>query len=394
MNDRSVLLRNRPFIALCGARAVSSTGDQVAAIALVLLIAKDHPATAVGGLLLAESMPMLLSTHTGVIADRLEGRSLLISLQLGQALIFGLITLLLPAYWALLALIVIASLLGTALRAATQTAIRDIVPHDSLMPANALLGVALWGGVMLGPAIGGALAGFAGVRVALAVDTATFLISAATLLLLPHLPRLPRDESDRGGAAAALRYALADPVLRSLLFGMAMLVAFAGVDNVALVFLVRDTLGASAAAYGAAMAIFGVGMIAGSALVIRYTHWRAERLLLGSFVATATSAAMLGLAPSMAAVYPAQLIGGAANGMDVAAQTTITQQRTPVSMLGRMSGAMNSAVAVGFLVAYLGGGALVEATSPRTAFLVAAVGTALSVLVIRPIWSAAPTPST
>jgi MFS family permease len=61
-------------------------------------------------------------------------------------------------------------------------------------------------------------------------------------------------------------------------------------------------------------------------------------------------------------------------------------------MLGRMSGALNSAVAVGFLVAYLGGGALVEATSPRTAFLIAAVGTAVATLVIRPVWRSEPAP--
>jgi len=394
MSDRRALLRNRPFIALCSARAISSAGDQVAAVALVLLIANEHRATAVGGLLLAESLPMLLSTHTGVIADRIEGRRLMIALQLGQAAIFGLITVWLPPYAALLGLIVLASLLGTVLRSATQTAIPEIVPEESLMPANALLGVALWGGVMLGPAIGGALAGLVGVRAALAVDTATFLISAAALLLLPQLPRLARDESDTGGVTAALRYAFADPVLRSLLFGMAMLVAFAGVDNVALVFLVRDTLGASPAAFGAAMAVFGVGMVIGSALVVRYTHWRAERMLLGSFTATGVSAAMLAVAPSMAVVYPAQLIGGAANGMDVAAQTTLTQRRAPASMLGRLSGAMNSAVAVGFLVAYLGGGLLVELTSPRVAFLVAAAGSIVAIAVIRPIWRNVPTAST
>lgn len=388
------MLRNRPFIALCGARAVSSAGDQVAAVALVLLIARTRSPTAVGGLLLAESLPMLLSTHAGVIADRIEGRRLMIGLQLGQALIFGLITLWLPPYAALLGLVAFASLLGTVLRAATQTAIREVVPEDSLMPANAMLGVALWGGVMLGPALGGALAALAGARAALAVDTATFLVSAAALLLLPQLPRLAREESDSGGVRVALAYAMADPVLRSLMFGMAMLVAFAGVDNVALVFLVRDTLEQGPAVYGIAEAVFGVGMVLGSALVVRYTHWRAEPLLLGSFMATSASAALLGVAPSMVLVYPAQLIGGAANGMDVAAQTTITQRRTPPSMLGRMAGALNSAVAVGFLIAYLGGGALVEATSPRVAFMVAAVGTLAATIVIRPVWRSVPTPST
>jgi MFS family permease len=380
------VLRNKAFVALCAARAVSYAGDQIAAVALVLLIAKDHPGTAVGGLLLAESLPMLLSTHAGVVADRVNPRSLMIGCQLGQAVIFAVVTIWLPPYAALLALLVLASLLGTVLRSATQVAVQAIVPDEELAGANAMLGVALWSAVILGPAVAGA-------RVALAVDTATFLVSAVALLLLPLIPRGARDESDSGGVGAALRYALADPVLRGLILSMGMMVAFAGVDNVALVFLVRDTLGGGAAAYGAAMAVFGVGMVTGSVLIVRHAQWRAERTLLASFTLTAGCAAGLSVAPSLAFVYPAQLAGGIGNGFDVAAQTTLVQRRTPPSMLGRMSGAVNSAVAVGFLIAYLGGGALVDATSPRTAFMVAAIGTLGALFVARPVWQRAPTPA-
>jgi MFS family permease len=382
-------------VSLCAARAVSATGDQVAAVALVLLIAKDHPATAVGGLLLAESLPQLLSTHAGVIADRFERRRLMIGCQLGQALIFGAVTIWLPPYAALLALLVLASLLGTLLRSTTQVALQAIVPDRDLMAGNAMLGIALWGSMILGPAIGGALAGLAGPRAALAVDTATFVVSAATLLLLPLLPRvISDDESDTGSAGDALRYAARDPILRSLILAMTMMVAFAGVDNVALVFLVKEELGGSSGAYGAALAAFGVGMVAGSALVVRYSSWRPERILLGSFVSTASCGAALSVAPSMAVVYPAQVIGGGGNGLDVAAQTTLVQRRTPPAMLGRMAGAANSAIAVGFLVAYLGGGALVELTSPRIAFLVAAIGTLGALVAARPVWRAPVTPST
>jgi predicted MFS family arabinose efflux permease len=315
--------------------------------------------------------------------------------QLGQALIFGAVTLSLPPFFALLALLVVASLLGTLLRSVTQVAVQATVDDRDLMPANAMLGVALWGSMILGPAIGGALAGIAGPRVALAVDTATFVASAATLLLLPLLPRVvTHDDSDSGSAAAALRYGFRDPVLRALILSMTMLVAFAGVDNVAMVFLVKDTLGASSGVYGAAMTAFGVGMVGASLVVMRRTQWRPEPLLFASFIMTSVSAGALSAARSMAVVYPAQIVGGAANGIDVAAQTTIVQRRTPPAMLGRMSGALNSAVAVGFLFSYLGGGALVEATSPRTAFLVAAIGTLGAVLVARPVWRAPVTAST
>jgi MFS family permease len=142
------------------------------------------------------------------------------------------------------------------------------------------------------------------------------------------------------------------------------------------------------------MAIFGVGMVTGSAAIVRFSNWRAEGLLVGTFILTAASTLLLGLAPTLAVVYIAQGFNGLANGVDVAAQTTLVQQRTPAAMLGRMSGAVNTAVAVGFLVAYLGGGALVDATSPRTAFLIAGVGTFLAVALLKPMWRPAATPST
>lgn len=365
----------------------------MAAVALALLIARDHPATAVGGLLLAESLPMLLSTHTGAIADRFERRRLMIWCQLIQGAIFGVITLWLPPYWALLGLVLLASLLGTLLRSATQTAVKALVPGDQLMGANGMIGTALWGAYVIGPAVGGALAGFAGPRLALGVDTATFLLSAATLLALPLLPRIGPDSSDTGGVTAAIRYAARDPVLRSMILAVALLVAFAGVDNVAIVYLVRDTLGGSQAAYGFALAVFAIGMVLGSALMIRFPLWRPERALFGSMIATSVGTLGLGVAPTLAAIFPFQVIGGTGNGVEVAAQTTIIQRRTPESMLGRISGASQSAVAVGFLFAYLGGGAIVDATSPRTAFLIAGVGTLGALFVLMPVWRSAQQPA-
>lgn len=387
---RRGLWRNNAFVALCGARSVSAIGDQVAAVALVLLIARNHPATAVGGLLLAESLPMLLSTHTGLVADRFEIRSLMIACQIVQGAIFALVTVWLPPYGVLLGLLVIASLFGTVLRSATQRGVAELVPSDQLMGANGLLGMALWLGMMLGPALGGALAGLAGPRLALAVDTGSFAVSAATLLVLPRLPPSRPDASDSGGVGAALRYAARDPTLRALMMAITAMVAFAGIDNVGLVFLVRDTLGHGAAAYGIAMAVFGVGMVTGSGLLVRHTSWPAERTTVAAHGMTALATLLLGIAPGLALVLGAQVIGGAANGMDVAAQTTIVQRRTPSAMLGRMSGAINSCVAVGFLIAYLGGGALVDAVGPRTAFVIAGVGTAMSIWVLRPLWRSVP----
>jgi hypothetical protein len=149
-----------------------------------------------------------------------------------------------------------------------------------------------------------------------------------------------------------------------------MLVAFAGVDNVALVFLVRETLGGGSFAFGAAMAAFGVGMLLATAVLVRFPRWPAERLAFGGTAATAAGTTLTGLSPSLGAVYPAQAVAGLGNGIELAAGNTLIQRRTPPAMVGRISGALQMGV---------------DATSPRTAFLVAGGGSALALLVLRPV---------
>ena len=54
------------------------------------------------------------------------------------------------------------------------------------------------------------------------------------------------------------------PVARAVVVTLFLGVAFAGIDNVALVFLSRDVLGAGAIGFGVVAAAFGIGMLAAS----------------------------------------------------------------------------------------------------------------------------------
>ena len=385
---RRRLLQNPAFVAMLAARGVSLAGDQIATIALVLLVSRDHPATAVGALLLAESLPWILSPFAGAIVDRVEKRRLMIGCQIGQGVIFAAITVWLPPFGALLILIAMASTLGTALRAANQTSLPPIVDERDLLPANALLGVASNLAIVLGPAIGGALAGLAGSRLALGVDAATFFVSAALLFRLPLLPPHPTLGKPAGALRSTrdgLRYSFSDPILRALLISSVLLVAFAGVDNVALVYLIRDTFGAGAFAYGAGTACFGIGMITATLVLVRLGQRNEVRVLVTGNVATGVGTGLTGAVPVLAGVYPMQAIAGVGNALEVAAQNTLIQRRAEPSMLGRVSGASNAVVGLGFLIAYVGGGAVVEATSPRATFVIAGIGSLLAIAVLLPL---------
>jgi MFS family permease len=62
-------------------------------------------------------------------------------------------------------------------------------------------------------------------------------------------------------------------------------------------------------------------------------------------------------------------------------------------MIGRVYGFTSSATSLGLGISQAGGGLLVDATSPRATFLIAAAGGLLVTLAIAPTMLRAPTPS-
>ena len=101
-----VLRRYPAFRRLWVARVLSLMGDGIALTALLLFVSgSERRGVAVGGLLVAQGLPRLLSPLAGALADRLDQRSLMVACDLGQAVLFGLIALLLPAYPLLVAMV-------------------------------------------------------------------------------------------------------------------------------------------------------------------------------------------------------------------------------------------------------------------------------------------------
>jgi MFS family permease len=98
------------------------------------------------------------------------------------------------------------------------------------------------------------------------------------------------------------------------------------------------------------------------------------------------------IAPSVAVLAPFEAIAGAGNGIENVSMETIVQQRVPRGMIGRVYGLMSSMTSLGLGISMGIGGLVVDATSPRTAFLIASVGGVLSILAFAPTILRAPTP--
>jgi MFS family permease len=373
-----LLFRNPAFGRFFAARACSYIGDGIAAVALILLVQSRHgTGVAVGALLLAQSLPRLLGPLAGSLADRLPARRLMVGCDLGQAVIYAAIALLAPPLSALLVLVVGSACLQTVFAPAGAAALPRLVAEADLLAANARFGSAFNLQVAVGPLLGGVLVAAFSTDEAILVNAASFLVSA---LLLAGVPQLAEriDVEDRGVLAATgdgLAYVWGNPVVRTICLALFFGVAFGAMDNVALVFLARETLGVGATGFGALNAAFGVGMIAGSLMLARAGASRDSALLfLGGLAFTGLGLVLTGLAPALVFAIGFQALAGIGNGIDNVAQITLLQQIVPAPMQGRVYGVVSTAAFAGAGIASLVGGVLLDLTSPRLVFVVAGAG--------------------
>jgi len=180
-------------------RVVNGAGSTMAGIALAFAVLEvtDSP-TALGVVLAAESIPLVLFLLLGgVIADRF-GRTLVIQVcnvlaGLTQLAVAGLVISGAAQLWQL---VLLSALNGTAMAIsfpALASVLPQLVPREQLQPANVLMSMQRGTLNVVGPTVGGILVVTVGAGWAVAVDGVTYL-AAAALLTLVRIPPPPRSE--------------------------------------------------------------------------------------------------------------------------------------------------------------------------------------------------------
>lgn len=372
------LLKNARFLRLWAGQGISFVGDFVSMIAMVVLVVElSGSASAVGGLLVARLLPTLASPLAGVLADRLDRRTVLVASDLARAV------LMLGAVFArdLAVLYAISFLMGAArtlFNPTIRAAFPSVVGRGDLTRANALISGTFSVSFTVGPALGGLLVATVGVEAAFVFDAATYLVSAA------FLSRVPMPPPERGEGVgfvqelrAGFRYLAGARVPLAIVVGAFLTILTVNVTVPAEVFLARDTFGAGDAGYGLLVGIWGGGAVLGSALVALLSG-RINLLVpyfLGIF-ASALAFAGVGTAPIFALALGALAVAGTSNGIDNVTTDTILQERVPDELLGRVFAARFLTYGVGEAFAYPVGGLIVDAVGPRSTYLIAAGATA------------------
>jgi MFS family permease len=356
------LVRRSPGLAgLLAAQTISPLGDAMATTALILHVQRTTgSATAVGLLLFAQAIPPLAAPLAGVIADRFSPGRLLAVGWLAQAALAGLVALLLPPLGGLLAVVFALSLVDTPLSAAVGRCIPAVVADDDLVAANALRGAVAELGTVLGPPLAGLLFAVSGTRLVLGLDALTFLA------VVPLALRLPALERDAGGGSRP-------SFLRDARDGLAFIWRTPYVLAVAVGFWVVVFF--SPVAVGVLLAAASAGLLAGLPLVGQVgRRLGVTGAIVAGFAVMAAGNLLTAAAPWLMAAFAAQVLRGLAIPLADSHVTTYLQRTTPPAMLGRVLANVYGGVGVAAAVGYLLGGPVLDATSPRIAFVIVGCG--------------------
>lgn len=326
------------FTLLWTAALVSNTGTWMNDVGAGWLMTTLNPSPAVVSLVqAATTLPIFLfALFAGTLADRLDKRRLLITINGIMFLVVSLLALLVAnGSMTPTLLILFTFLIGTGaafIAPAWQAVVPELVPREHLSPAIALNSL----GINISRAIGPALAGFLiaafGMASPFALNAASFLLIIVALLLwrpppkattsLPPEPIVP-------AIMTGLRHAAHNPPLKATLVRAVAFFLFASAYWALLPLVARQLPGEGASLYGLLLGAVGTGAV-GGALVLPKLKRMLDTNHAAAIGVGVTSLAMclLGLADRLALALAAAVLGGLGwimvlTSMHVSAQTAL-----------------------------------------------------------------------
>jgi MFS family permease len=379
------------FRRLAFARFTDELGDWLGEIALaVLVFDRTGSPMATAALFLAlQFVPALATPPLVARLESLPSRVALAGLNLVEAGAFAGLALLAPGFSlaAVVVLAAVASGLASSARALSRAvAVAVAEPRGLLREGNALLNVGFTVGAAAGPAVAGVIVAGAGVETALFADAASFALVAVVLATASGMPRARPKEvgSTTGLLRRALNYVREQPQLRLLIGAQAIaFVFFTLVVPIAVVFA-KETLDAGDAGYGALLASWGAGMVAGS-LAFALLRGISLRVLLPiGTLAVGVAYVLTGVAPTLALACAASVLGGAGNGIEWVALVTAAQQLTRAEYQARVAALVESVAKAAPGIGFVLGGATAALFNPRVSYVVAGAGV-IGVLIVAAI---------
>lgn len=344
------MLRDEPqFARLFVGQSLSVLGDRVSFVAVPFaVLSVGGSAFDVGLVATAGLLPMLVFTLVGgVWADRFRRHRIMLVSDVVRFAAQGLIAVLLLTGVARVPhLVVLMIVFGTAdafFMPASTGLTPLVVGPDRLREANALRGLVQSSGLVLGPALAGALVALAGPGGALALDALTFAVSAVSLARLR--PRGTAAGTPRGTVGGTflgeLRAGWVQVRSRTWVWsGMAAMAVY-HVVVLPSVYVLGPVLAerewGGAASWSVVVAAFGTGSVVGDVCAYRLRVGRPMALAAAALAVASCQAAIIGSGSPLAVIAILEAVTGIAVSLFFTLWETALQTHVPEAALSRVS---------------------------------------------------------
>lgn len=335
--------RIRNFRLYFAAQLVSVTGTWMQTVAQDLLILDlTGSGTAVGIAAALQFLPLLLGgAWTGVLADRLDRRRLLVVAQAAMAVQAVLLAVLVltgtatvELVWSMSLLLGLCNMFSLPAR---QAFLHDIVGETHLANAVALNSAVQNAGRVLGPAAAGVVVALWGAGPAFLANAVTFLAGIAALLAMDPRSLCQGRPAKRepGQIRAGLAYAWTDPVLRRTFLLVAVVGTVGYNFRVTVPLLGKVVFGEGPETIGLLFSAMALGAFF-AALFTASRRSPTQRLLWGTTVVFGGSLLLTALAPSVELAAVTLVAVGAAGVTFMATANARLQLHTESDMRGRI----------------------------------------------------------
>lgn len=376
----SAVLAVTEFRALWFAEAQSVFGDQLAKVALTILVYDRTDSALFAALVYALTYLSALAGGLGLsqLADRFPRRTLMVTATAVQTVLVGLMAI--PAMpIAVLCVLVLGVGLVQAPALAAQNAVtREIFTDDELyLRSQDLRGITTNTLMLLGLAVGGLLVVAIGTTWALSINALTFLVS--TIVVRRYLENRRAAGSKEDGWFGAAKWVFGNSRMRVLLT-LSWLVGFVVIPE-GLVAPLAKELNAPAAAVGWLLAADPLGFVFGTYVLSRFVSAHHRVRIVGA-LATASCACLIAFALKPHVVFALVLLAlaGAFGAYQITVSATFNTL-VPNEIRGGAFGVIRAGLRVSQGIGVAIGGAVAEGigSASNTIALAGAVGVVIAV---------------
>jgi MFS family permease len=365
------------FPLLFSGQLATMAGDSLMLLVLAVWVKDLTGSSAAAGLtLFFLAVPALLGTLMGLYIDRLKRRTVLFWGNLVSAAIVC------PLFlvdgrgdvWIIYSVAVLYGLSFVVMPAALNGLLKEMLPEEILVDANASLATSKEALRLVGPLIGAGIYSVIGGGGVAAIDAATFLYAGLVIALLKVREDAPErvEQHWKDEMLAGARHIWNDPILFHTLAAVGLALLVVGFLESA-VFSMLDAFDKPATFIGVIVSVQGVGAIIGGLLSARIVRGVGEpQAIAVGLVAVSVGLIVAAIAPVLTVVFVGVVFLGFGLPVFIVAFTTLLQIRTPQALMGRVSTTTDVVLGTPQSISLAAGALLVSFLDYRTIYVITA----------------------